>query len=266
MDDMLGNYNWKFAMVYIDDINIFSHTFEEHLEHLNFVFQRIRKAGLKFNKAKCNFIRKELLFLGHVVNNDEISPNPSTVQKILDFPQSRTIKGLRSFLGLAGYYRKFVKGFSQIAAPLFKLLHNNIAFIWTIEQEEAFNKLKTTLTTAPILVYPDFTKKFYLYTDASDSGYEAVLSQKDNERREQVISYISTTLKTSEKNYSTTENEAAAVVWTVKQFRHYLLGTIFEIITNHNALRWLFTKQQNPGPRIAHWITQMMEYTFIITY
>ena len=104
MDDMLGNYNWKFAMVYIDNINIFSHTFEEHLEHLNLVFQRIRKAGLKLNKAKCNFVRKELLFLGHVVNNDGISPDPSTIQKILDFPQPRTIKELRSFLELAGYY------------------------------------------------------------------------------------------------------------------------------------------------------------------
>ena len=94
MDDMLGNYNWKFAMVYIDDINIFSRTFEEHLQHLNLVFQRIRKAGLKLNKAKCNFIQKELLFLGHVVNKDGMSPDPSTVQKILDFPQLRTIKGL----------------------------------------------------------------------------------------------------------------------------------------------------------------------------
>jgi len=126
--------------------------------------------------------------------------------------------------------------------------------------------LKQKLILPSILVYPDFTKKFYLYTDASDSGYGAVLSQKDSNRQERVISYISTTLKTSEKNYSITEKEAATVVWAVKQFRHYLLGTIFEIITNYNALRWLFTKQQNPGPRIACWITQMMEYTFIVTY
>ena len=122
------------------------------------------------------------------------------------------------------------------------------------------------MISPPILVYPDFTKKFYLYTDASDSGYGAVLSQKNSNGQERVISYISTTLKTSEKNYSTTEKEAAAVVWAMKQLRHYLLGTIFEIITDHNALRWLFTKQQNPGPRIARWITQMMEYTFIVTY
>ena len=122
------------------------------------------------------------------------------------------------------------------------------------------------MISPPILVYPDFIKKFYLYTDASDSGYGAILSQKDSNGQERVISYISTTLKTSEKNYSTTEKEAATVVWAVKQFRHYLLGTIFEIITDHNALRWLFTKQQNPGPRIVHWIIQMMEYTFIVTY
>jgi len=122
MDNILGDYNWKFAMVYIDDINTFSQTFDEHLEHLQLVFQRIREAGLKLNREKCNFTRKELPFLGHVINDKGISPDPSTVQKIIDFPQPRTVKGLRSFLGLAGYYRKFVKGFSQIAAPLFKLL------------------------------------------------------------------------------------------------------------------------------------------------
>ena len=266
MDNMLGDYNWKFAMVYIDDINVFSRTFEEHIQHLQLIFQRIREAGLKLNQEKCNFIRKELLFLGHIINKDGISPDPSTVQKIIDFPQPRTVKGLRSFLGLAGYYRKFVKGFSQIAAPLFKLLRNNITYIWTVDQEEAFSELKRRLTTAPILIYPNFTKKFYLYTDASDSGLGAVLSQKDDENRERVIAYASVSLKPAETRYSTTEKEALAVVWAVRQFRHYLLGTTFEIITDHNALRWLFTKQTNPTPRISRWITTMMEYNFIISY
>ena len=136
---------------------------------------------MKLNQEKCNFTRKELPFLEHVINDEEISPDPSTVQKIIDFPQPRTVKGLRSFLGLAGYYRKFVKGFSQIAAPLFKLLRNNITFIWTIDQENAFKRLKELLTSAPILIYPDFTKKFYVYINASDSGLGAVLSQKDDE-------------------------------------------------------------------------------------
>ena len=159
-----------------------------------------------------------------------------------------------------------MKGFSQIAAPLFKLLRNNIVFIWTIDQETAFNKLKEILTTSPILIYLDFTKKFYLYTDAPDSGLGAVLSQKDEENRERVIAYSSVSLKPAETRYSTTEKEALAVVWAVRQFRHYLLGTTFEIITDHNALRWLFTKQANPTPRISRWITTMMEYNFIISY
>lgn len=266
MDILLGDYNWKFAMVYIDDINIFSDTFEEHLAHLEKVFQRIRNAGLKLNREKCNFIRNTLPFLGHVISQNGISPDPSTIQKILDFSTPNNIRQLRSFLGLAGYYRKFVKGFSQIAAPLFKLLSHNVHYTWTVETEEAFQKLKEKLTTAPILVYPDFTKKFYLYTDASDAGLGAVLSQKDDQGREQVIAYASVSLKPAEKKYSTTEKEALAVVWAVKQFRHYLLGTVFEIITDHNALRWLFTKQSNPGPRISRWITTMMEYNFIVTY
>ena len=251
MDNILGDYNWKFAMVYIDDINTFSRTFDEHLEHLQLVFQRIREAGLKLNREKCNFTQKELPFLEHVINDEGISPDPSPVQKIIDFPQPRTVKGLRSFLGLAGYYRKFVKGFSQIAAPLFKLLRNNIIFIWTIDQENAFKRLKELLISAPILIYPDFTKKFYLYTDASDSGLGAVLSQKDDENRERVIAYASVSLKPAKQKYSTTEKEDLAVIWAIRQFRHYLLGTTFEIVTDHNALRWLFTKQSNPTPRIS---------------
>ena len=146
-----------------------------------------------------------------MINKYRILPDPLTIQKIINFPQPRTVKGLRSFLGLAGYYRKFVKDFSQIAAPLFKLLRNNITFTWTIDQEEAFNKLKTLLIIVLILIYPDFTKKFYLYTDASDSGLEAVLSQKDDQNRERVI----VSLKPAETRYSTTEKEALAVVWAV---------------------------------------------------
>ena len=116
------------------------------------------------------------------------------------------------------------------------------------------------------MIYSDFTKKFYLYTDVSDSGLGAVLSQKDDQNRERVIAYSSVSLKPAETRYSTTEKEALAIVWAVRQFRHYLLGTTFEIITDHNALRWLFTKQTNPTPRISRWITTMMEYNFIISY
>ena len=230
------------------------------------IFGRIQSAGLKLNKEKYNFIRNTLSFLGHIILQNEISPDSLTVQKILEFPTSTTVRQLRSFLELAEYYQKFVKGFSQIAAPLFKLLSHNIHYTWTRETEEAFQKLKEKLTTAPILVYPDFTKKFYLYIDASDAKLGAVLSQKDDENREQVIAYASVSLKPAEKRYSTTEKEALAAVWAVKHFRHYLLGTVFEIITDHNALRWLFTKQSNPGPRISRWITTMMEYNFIVTY
>jgi hypothetical protein len=122
------------------------------------------------------------------------------------------------------------------------------------------------LTSAPILIYPDFTKKFYLYTDASDTGLGAVLSQKDKEGREQVVAYASVTLKPAEQKYGVTEKEALAVVWAVRQFRHYLLGTVFEIITDHNALRWLFKNQQSHSARVNRWIMSLMEYQFIVTY
>src|SRR5579884_1184630 len=216
MDSILEDYNWKFAMIYIDDINVYSKTWEEHLEHLQKVFQRIREAGLKLNLEKCNFTRDNLPFLEHIITQDGISPNPSTIQRIQEFPTPTNIKKLRSFLGLAGYYRKFIKGFSQIAAPLFKLLKNDIIFVWTVDQKNAFQTLKEKLTSAPILIYPDFTKKFYLYTDASDSGLGAVLSQKDKDGREQVVAYASVTLKPNEQKYGVTEKEALAVVWAVR--------------------------------------------------
>ena len=126
--------------------------------------------------------------------------------------------------------------------------------------------MKTRLTTAPILIYPDFTRKFYLYTDASNTGLGAVLAQKDQDRKERVIAYASVTLKPAETRYSTTEKEALAVVWAIRQFRHYLLGPLFEIVTDHNALRWLFHKQNNLTPRVARWIMELMEYQFIVTY
>jgi len=266
MDTILAEYNWRIAMVYIDDINVYSKTFEDHLSHLRKVLERIRHSGLTLNRQKCNFVKDELPFLGHVITEKGISPDPTTVDKIKNFPQPRTVKQLRSFLGLAGYYRKFVKGFSQIAAPLFKLLKNNISFIWTMEQEQSFKELKTRLTTTPILIYPDFTRKFYLYMNASNTGLGAVLAQKDQDGKERVVAYASVTLKPAETRYSTTEKEDLAVVWAIRQFRHYLLGPLFEIVTDHNALRWLFHKQNNLTPRVARWIMELMEYQFIVTY
>ena len=133
-------------------------------------------------------------------------------------------------------------------------------------QQQAFKELKTRLTMAPILIYPDFTKKFYLYTDASNTGLGAVLAQKDQDGKERVVAYASVTLKPAETRYSTTEKEALAVVWAIRQFRHYLLGPLFEIVTDHNALRWLFHKQSNPTPRVARWVMELMEYKFTVTY
>ena len=138
MDIILGEYNWKFTMVYIDDINVYSETFEEHLHHLRLVFNKIKAAGLKLNKEKCNFTRNTLPFLGHIISTEGIAPDPSTIQRIQDFPQPRNVTQLRSFLGLTGYYQKFVKGFSQVVAPLFKLLSHRTHYVWSIDAENAF--------------------------------------------------------------------------------------------------------------------------------
>src|SRR5256886_9126577 len=179
MDEALQGILWDFVVVYLDDLNVYSRSFDEHLSHLRDVFDRLRQAGLKLNPEKCKFVTSELVFLGHVIDSQGIRTDPEKIEKVKKFPIPKTITQLRSFLGLASYYRKFIRDFSRIAGPLNKLLKKNVNFQWTLQQQQAFDYLKDRLITSPILIYPDWTKEFILFTDASTFALGAILSQKD---------------------------------------------------------------------------------------
>ena len=185
---------------------------------------------------------------------------------MVNYPEPRNIRDLRGVLGLFSYYRRFIKDFAQMADPLYQLLKKDAPYIWTNQQQEAFEKLRDKLTKAPIVRYPDFNKPFFLYTDASIIGVGAVLAQKEG-KQEYVIAYASRTLNSAEKNYGVTELECLAIIWAVKYFRHYLYGSKFTIITDHVALKWLLNSTaETTNRRLERWKITLSEYEYEITY
>jgi hypothetical protein len=259
MDTVLRDILWQFVVVYIDDINIGSATFEEHLSHLEQVFSCLEKAGLKLSPEKCFFFKDELPFLGHVVSRNGINTDPEKLKVIKEFPVPKDLTQLRGFIALASYYRKFVRNFSLIAEPLNRLLKKNTPYIWDEDQQRAFERLKTCLTTPPILAYPNFRKPFILYTDASTFALGAILSQEGEDKKEHVIAYASRTLNKHERNYGITELECLAVIWAVKHFHHYLHGQRFTVITDHAALRYLMNIP-NPVGKLGRWLMILNGY------
>jgi hypothetical protein len=265
MNFVLQDYLGKFVAVYLDDIIIFSQTYEQHLDHINQVFQALRRAELKIKLKKCYFCLPNISFLGHIVGRNGIQPDPAKIEKIKNFPQPTDLTSLRAALGLFSYYRKFIKDFSRIAKPITELLKKDIPFHWEEKQQTAFERLKQHLTQAPILQYPDFTKGFILYTDASTKGLGAVLSQQQANGKEGVIAYASRSLNKAEENYSITDLECLAIVWAVKYFQHYLCLQPFKIVTDHSALKWLQTCKIPTGRR-ARWIMDLQQYDFEIQH
>lgn len=263
MDTVLRDILWHFVVVYIDDINVGSKTFDEHLLHLEQVFIRLEQAGLKLSPEKCFFFKEELPFLGHVVSRKGIQTDPEKLRVIKEFPIPKDLTQLRGFIALASYYRKFVKNFSSIAEPLNRLLKKNTAYIWGKDQNNAFEKLKNCLITPPILAYPNFEKPFLLYTDASTFALGAILAQKNDDKKEHVIAYASRTLNKHERNYGVTELECLAVVWAVKHFHHYLHGQRFTVITDHMALKYLLNLT-NPTGRLGRWLMFLNSYNLEI--
>jgi RNase H-like domain found in reverse transcriptase/Reverse transcriptase (RNA-dependent DNA polymerase) len=264
MDKVLVEYIGKSVVVYIDDIIIFSRTFEEHVVHVQLVFDKLRAAHLKLNIRKCVFFRQNIHFLGHVVGTDGIKPDEIKIDKIKNFPIPENLKQLRGFIGLASYYRRFIDKFSEIARPLHHLLKKSTKFKWKDDQNYAFETLKRHLVTAPILRYPDYSKMFYVHTDASGTGLGAVLAQKDENGKEFVISYASRRLTQHERNYAATELECLAILWAVEYFYHYYGLNPFVIITDHKALQWLRTSKLTG--RRARWMLRLQPFNFSIQH
>ena len=267
MSEVLRGINWKSALVYMDDILIFSQTFEEHLQHLAAVFQKLREANLRLKPTKCNFAAKEVKFLGHVLSKNGIAVDTTKTDAVKSFPKPENTTDVRAFLGLANYYRKFVKGFSKIAAPLHKLLAKGAKFIWDNDCQSAFEQIKQLLTAPPVLAFPDFSKDFILYTDASQIAIGYVLGQKDSKGRERVIAYGGRALRGAEKNYGITQLEYLALVEGVKQYHVYLANRKFKIFTDHEALKnFQKIRQECSTGRLARWAMFLQGYDFEIHY
>ena len=264
MEYVLAGLQWEHCLVYLDDIIVFSETFKEHITRLSGVFDRLRNAGLKLKPKKCCFARSSVQYLGHIVSRRGLEAEKSKVQAVRDYPRPTNATEVRSFLGLVGYYRRFVRGFSTIANPLFNLERRATQFYWGEDCEAAFNELKTKLTTAPILAFPKFDVQFTLTTDASNHGLGAILSQK-YEGKEYVVAYASRVLHKAELNYSTIEKEALALVWAVGHFRPYLFGRSFVLITDHCPLTWLKTIKE-PRGRLARWLLYLSEFDWSIQH
>lgn len=262
MEHVLRRLNWKTCLIYIDDIIIYSQNFKEHLIHLEDVFLNLRQANVKLKPSKCFFARDHVEYLGHIVSKDGIRPNPDKIRAVTEFPAPTNTKGVRSFLGLANYYRRFIKGFATIAAPLNHLLRKHIRFKWDANCQQAFDALKQALVTAPILAFPDFSIPFDLYVDANLDGIGMTLGQVQN-GNEVAIAYAGCDLTPAERKYSGTEREALAVVAGIKKFQSYLYGRHFNVYTDHSALKWLMTIK-DPTGRLARWSLLLQQFDFTI--
>ena len=216
----LGDLN--FVEVYLDDITIHSKSFEEHMQHIEIVLNKLHEVDLKINLDKCTWCAEEVSILGHIVSYNKISMDPRKIEAIKEWKAPKNVKNVQQFLGLANYYRRHVLDFSKHAGPLYNLLKKDSVFNFDSECEKSFEKLKELLCSNPVLRPPDFKREFFLYTDASGYCLGAVLGQKDNDNREYVVSYGSRMLKGAELHDSITEKECLGVIWAVKHFRVYL--------------------------------------------
>ncbi|CAF4998130.1 unnamed protein product, partial [Rotaria sp. Silwood1] len=249
MDLVLGDLKWSCALVYLDDIIVYSSSFEDHLHHLDLVLQHIQQS----------------------VSRQGIQPDPDKLRAVQEYPVSTKLKAVRTFLGLTSYYRRFIKNYATIAEPLIELTRNSDlkSFQWTEACHQAFSTLRQRLIEAPIIAYPRFDQSFILQLDASDVGLSAILAQKliddDNITREHVIGYASRTLSAAERKYNATERECLAIIYGCNYYRPYLEGTRFTAITDHKALKWLHsTKDLNS--RLARWAIQLAAFDIDIQH
>ncbi|XP_033728208.1 uncharacterized protein LOC117317503 [Pecten maximus] len=258
MSCVLGELRWKKCLCYLDDVIVFGAGFEEALHSLRLVFMKFRVANLKLKPKKCVLFRREVTFLGHVVSEEGVKCDPEKTKVVQEWPRPANRSEIRSFLGLVGYYRRFVCDSSQLAAPLTRLTKKNVPFHWDDSCEESYQQLRSALLTTPILSFPQTGGQFILDTDASSFGIGAVLSQvQDGEER--VLSYASRTLNTAQQNYCTTKRELLAVVIFLRQFRHYLFGMKFLLRTDHAPLIWI-KNSKDPEGMLARWLSVIETY------
>jgi hypothetical protein len=264
MERVLCNLQWDIVLLYLDDIIVFSTNIVQQFERLELVFQRLRAANLKLKPKKCFLFKKEVKFLGHVVSQQGVATDPEKIQAVVEWPTPHSVKAVRAFLGLTGYYRKFIREYASIAVPLTDLTKKGVKFAWNGDAQGAFEYLQQQLVSAPILGYPNKEGGFILDTDASGCSIGCVLSQLQ-EGVERVIAYGSKKLSKSERNYCVTRRELLSIVWFMEHFKHYLIGRPFLVRTDHNSLRWLFSFKEPEG-QVARWLERLSAFNFKIEH
>ncbi|KOM50304.1 hypothetical protein LR48_Vigan08g113100 [Vigna angularis] len=259
MNELLQPYLRKFVLVFFDDILVYSATWAEHLQQVNMVLDRLQKQQWVANRKKSEFGRTSIEYLGHVITRRGVEMDEGNVEAVIAWEEPRTLKALRGFLGLTGYYRRFVRDYDKIARPLTEMLKKG-NFIWTEAAREAMGKLKEAVTTAPVLALPDFTQPFHVECDASGEGIGAVLTQK---RRP--IAYFSKALSEGTLGKSIYEKELMAVVMAIQHWRPYLLGQRFVVHTDQKSLKFLLEQRMTTQAQ-QHWIAKLLGYDFEIVY
>ncbi len=274
METVLQGLQWRTCLVYLDDVVVFGSDEEQLLQRMDEVFTRLHRAGLKIKPNKCHLFCRDVEYLGHVIGENGVRVSPDKVAAVKEWPVPTCVTDVRSFLGTASYYRRFIPGFATIASPLHEMTNKDKRFEWTAECQYAFDHLKGMLCQAPVLAFPVPGAKFILDTDASDKGIGAVLSQlvpiEEDEQEEQhyeekVLGYASRTLSLHEKRYCTTRKELLAVVWFLRHYRPYLYGQEFIVRTDHSSLQWLCNFWEPEG-QIARWLQIIGEYSFKVIH
>eukprot|EP00731_Ephydatia_muelleri_P026537 Em0018g637a len=264
MERVLARLHWTTCLIYLDDILIFSATVQQHFTRLQEIFDHLKQAGLKIKPSKCLLLQKSIKYLGHVVSEHGIKTDSDKTRCIADWPTPSCLQDLKQFLGLVSYYRRFVRNFAAIVAPLVKLTEKGHVWHWSSDCDAAFLQLKERLATSPILGYPVFNQPFMVDTDASGEGLGAVLSQYVS-GVERVIAFASRSLSKAERKYCATRREMLALVWAIKHFHPYLYGRRFTVRTDHASLRWLQSFHEPEG-QVARWLECLSEYDFEVVH
>lgn len=250
---------------YLDDIILWAENFDQLMERLGRLFALLEEKGIKLNLTKCDLVKQEVKFLGHRVSKDGSTPDQKNLEAIREQAPPKNVKQVRRFIGMCGFYRKFVPNFSKIAMPLTNLMKGDVKFSWTDECQVAFEALKTKLMSTPILASYQPELPLVLVTDASDECVGAVLHQVQPDKSVRPLGYYSKKISKCEQKYSVTDKEALAVVLACRHFHHYLWGTNFEIQTDHQPLTTIF-RRRTKSPRVTRWMLEMREYHFRVKY
>ena len=264
MDTVLKGMHGTEVFVYLDDIVVYAESLDEHDKKARRLFDRLRDANLKLQPDKCDFLRTEVAYLGHIIGRDGVKPNPAKINAIRKFPRPTTVRAIRQFLGLSGYYRRFIKDYAKIAKPLSDLLKKDIKWEWGCSQRRSFRKLRRYLCRTPILLYPEFQKTFKLTTDASDHAVGAILTQ-EKDGVDMPVAYFSKTMNACEQKYAKAEKECLAVLYAVMNFRPYLYGREFILACDYEPIHWI-TYVENPGARLLRWRLRPQDYQYKFEY